>query len=176
MKNTLIILAHPDIYQSIGNRFITEELDKLENVQIRNLNHLYPDYKIDVRVEQEELKKADIIIFQYPLFWYNVPAIMKEWIDNVFTYGFAFGKGNYQLENKKVIASFTTGTSINDYPKDVIDKISFPIRGLADYCKMEYITQVVSHEINAYSEEAKKKSEYNAELHVQQLIEIINSH
>ncbi|MCB0410466.1 MAG: NAD(P)H-dependent oxidoreductase, partial [Flavobacteriales bacterium] len=116
------------------------------------------------------------IIFQYPLFWYNVPAIMKEWIDNVFTYGFAFGKGNYQLENKKVIASFTTGTSINDYPKDVIDKISFPIRGLADYCKMEYITQVVSHEINAYSDEAKKKSEYNAELHVQQLIEIINSH
>lgn len=176
MKNILIILAHPDINKSTGNKYITEKLNELPNVEVRNLNLLYPDYKIDVAKEQEKLKKADIIVFQFPLFWYNVPSIMKEWIDNVFSYGFAFGKGNYQLEGKKVITSFTTGTSIKDYPEDVIEKIAFPIKGLADYCKMEYITQVVSHEINGYSDEAKKKSEYNAELHTQQIIDLVNSH
>jgi putative NADPH-quinone reductase len=87
-----------------------------ENVVVRNLNQLYPDYKIDVKTEQEFLLKADTIIFQYPLFWYNVPSILKEWMDSVFTYGFAFGKGNYQLEGKKIIVSFTTGSWSKDYP------------------------------------------------------------
>lgn len=175
-KNILIILAHPDINKSIGNKFITNRLNEMDNVEVRNLNLLYPDHLINVEQEQDAMKKADIIVFQYPLFWYNVPSIMKEWIDRVFTFGFAFGKGTYELEGKKVIASFTTGTSVKDYPEDVIEKIAFPIKGLADYCKMDYITQVISHEINGYSEEAKKKSEYNAELHAQQIIDLVNTH
>jgi len=176
MKNVLVVLAHPDINTSVGNKTISEGINQLENSEVRNLNLLYPDYKIDVKVEQEALKKADIIIFQYPLFWYSVPAILKEWIDNVFTYGFAFGKETYELESKKVIVSFTTGTSVNDYPEDIIEKITFHLKGLADYCKMDYLGHVVSHEINGYSEEAKKKSKYNSELHTQQIIDLVNSH
>lgn len=173
MKNVLVVLAHPNIEKSVGNKSISEAINQLEHSEVRNLNLLYPDFKIDVEAEQAALKKADVIIFQYPLFWYNMPAILKEWKDKVFTYGFAFGKGNYQLEGKEIIVSFTTGSSLKDYPQDVLEKIVFPFKGLADFCKMKYVTEVISHEINNYSDEAIEKSKSFADLHTQKIIELI---
>ena len=169
----LMILAHPDFEKSLANKHIKNILEQQNNVEVRHLNQLYPNHKIDVQTEQEALKNADIIIFQYPLFWYSVPSILKEWIDSVFTYGFAFGKGNYQLEDKKIIVSFTTGSSNKDYPEDVVEKIVFPFKGLANFCKMNYLTTVYSHEIANYSDEAKEKSVKNAEIHAKKLIEEI---
>lgn len=169
----LMILAHPDFEKSIANKHIKNKLEQQNNVEVRHLNELYPNHKIDVQTEQEALKKADVIIFQYPLFWYSVPSILKEWIDSVFTYGFAFGKGNYQLEGKKIIVSFTTGSSGKDYPEDVVEKIVFPFKGLANFCKMNYITTVYSHEIANYSDDAKEKSVKNAEIHAKKLIDLL---
>ncbi|MCB0380272.1 MAG: NAD(P)H-dependent oxidoreductase [Flavobacteriales bacterium] len=172
-SNVLMILAHPNIEQSIANKHISNIVSAYDNTEVRNLTSLYPDFKIDVKAEQEALLKADIVVFQYPLFWYGVPSLLKEWIDSVFTFGFAFGKGIYQLEGKKIIVSFTTGSSVKDYPVEVVEKIVFPFKGLADYCKMEYITTLVSHEIGGYSEEAKTKSINNADIHAKKMLEII---
>ena len=58
MKNVLVILAHPEIEKSIGNKAISEAIDQLEHSEVRNLNLLYPDFNIDVEAEQEALKKA----------------------------------------------------------------------------------------------------------------------
>jgi len=109
MQKILMILAHPNIKGSIGNKIISELSAQQENIAVRHLNKLYPDFKIDVKAEQEALLKADFIIFQYPLFWYSTPAILKEWIDQVFQYGFAFGKDCFKLENKKMLISMTIG-------------------------------------------------------------------
>ena len=171
--NVLMILAHPNIEQSIANKHISNIISTQHHAEVRHLNELYPDYKIDVKAEQEALKKADIIIIQYPLFWYSVPAILKEWIDSVFTYGFAFGKGSHQLEGKKLIVSFTTGSSVKDYPAVVVEKIVFPFKGLANFCKMEYVTEFISHEIGNYSEDAINKSKLSAELHAKKILDLI---
>lgn len=45
--------------------------------------------------EQEKLLWADTIIFQFPLWWYTMPAILKGWVDRVFTYRFAYGVGEH---------------------------------------------------------------------------------
>ena len=44
----------------------------------------------DVREEQEKVKNADLIIFQFPFYWHGFPAILKGWFDRVFLMGFAF--------------------------------------------------------------------------------------
>lgn len=49
----------------------------------------------DVRTEQEKLLWADTIIFQFPLWWYTMPAILKGWVDRVFTFHFAYGVGEH---------------------------------------------------------------------------------
>lgn len=61
-----------------------------------------------VQQEQELLEWADAIIFQFPLWWYSVPAILKSYFDNVFSVGFAYA-GRFALEGKKYMLSFTTG-------------------------------------------------------------------
>ncbi|EOM74629.1 flavodoxin family protein [Rhodococcus rhodnii] len=40
---------------------------------------------------QDAVRAADILIVQFPLWWYGMPAILKGWFDRVFTNGFAFG-------------------------------------------------------------------------------------
>ena len=173
MSKTLMILAHPKIEESIGNRIISELTNKSDNVEVRHLNTLYPDFKINIKAEQEALLKADCIIFQYPLFWYSTPAILKEWIDQVFHYGFAFGKDGYLLKEKKVIVSVTIGSDKKDYPKEVVDKILFPIQGLASYCRMNYIGEVFSNNINNYTPEAGEKAKLIAKEHAQKLLDLI---
>ena len=45
----------------------------------------------DVRGEHAKLARADAVVFQFPLWWYGVPAILKGWIDRVFVMGYAYG-------------------------------------------------------------------------------------
>ncbi|MFD9910100.1 NAD(P)H-dependent oxidoreductase [Streptomyces sp. NPDC059063] len=45
----------------------------------------------DVAAEQEKLLWSDAVILQFPLWWFSAPAIVKGWIDRVFTAGFAYG-------------------------------------------------------------------------------------
>jgi putative NADPH-quinone reductase len=168
-----MILAHPAIEKSIGNKKISGIFSKEPNTELRHLDQLYPNFNIDVKAEQQALLKADTIIFQFPLFWYNMPAILKHWIDKVFLYGFAFGKES-QLSGKKVIVSFTIGSPTKDYPNEVIQKITFPFQGLASYCKMEYTGELFCNDINGYTEEAKIKAINIANNHSQQLLELIN--
>lgn len=173
MSKTLMILAHPNIENSLGNKIISESFAQLAHTEVRDLTQLYPNFKIDIASEQKALLNADIIIFQYPLFWYNVPAILKEWIDQVFQYGFAFGQDSYQLKGKKIIVSFTMGGSNKDYPKEIVEKILFPFQGLAKYCKMDYLGEVLSNDISAHSEEAKNEAIQISTNHAKQLTKII---
>lgn len=171
---TLMILAHPKIEESIGNKIISELTSKEDKVEIRHLNKLYPDFNINIKDEQQALLNADVIIFQYPLYWYSVPAILKEWIDQVFEYGFAFGK-NSRLTNKNIIVSVTIGSPETQYPPNIIDKILYPFKGLVSYCDLTYKGEVLSFNINGYSPESKTKAEGYAKEHASKLIELINS-
>ena len=112
----LLILGDPNIGESIANKAIIEEIQKANpNIEIRNLAILYPDFKIDIAKEQEALLRHDLIVFQYPLYWYNMPAILKQWFDVVFTHQFAYGSKGDKLKDKKLLASVTVGSLEREY-------------------------------------------------------------
>ncbi|WP_192590564.1 NAD(P)H-dependent oxidoreductase [Nesterenkonia halotolerans] len=46
----------------------------------------------ELRTEHEKILRADVVIVQFPLWWYGMPAILKGWFDRLFISGFAFGK------------------------------------------------------------------------------------
>ena len=62
---------------------------------------------------QNDIKNADKIIFIYPTWWQNMPAILKGFIDRVFVAGFSYiyknGGPVGLLKNKKAIVFTTTG-------------------------------------------------------------------
>jgi len=112
----LIILGHPHFDKSLANKTIIDELQNSNlDIEIRQLQVLYPDYKIDAKAEQEALLRHQTIVFQYPVYWYNMPAILKHWFDVVFEYQFAYGSKGDKLKNKNFVPSFTVGAPENEY-------------------------------------------------------------
>ncbi|XP_061556743.1 NAD(P)H dehydrogenase [quinone] 1 isoform X2 [Phycodurus eques] len=79
----------------------------------------------DIVAEQRKVEKAELIIFQFPLYWFSVPAIMKGWMDRVLTQGFAFSLekmyNNGIFKDKKAMLSFTTGATESMFRPDGIN-------------------------------------------------------
>ncbi|WP_269848739.1 NAD(P)H-dependent oxidoreductase [Methanosarcina horonobensis] len=69
----------------------------------------------DIKEEMEKVKWADLLIFQFPIYFTAMPAIMKGWIDRVLAPGFGFNpvtNSAYDtglFKGKSAMLSFTTG-------------------------------------------------------------------
>ncbi|WP_198344782.1 NAD(P)H-dependent oxidoreductase [Neisseria chenwenguii] len=90
-KNILIVSGHPDLQHGpFANKAVMDTLEaQLPEAAGNYLDRAAPDFKFDVPAEQEKLMVADVIVLQFPLFWYGVPALMKKWIEDVFVHGFS---------------------------------------------------------------------------------------
>ncbi|WP_114974118.1 NAD(P)H-dependent oxidoreductase [Rhodoferax ferrireducens] len=94
----------------------------------------------DIASEQRKLLAADAVIFQFPLWWYGMPAIMKGWVDRVWAYGLAYGYknagnkyryGDGAFKGKRAMLSVAVGGPANDYsPRGIngpLEQLLFPI-------------------------------------------------
>ena len=117
MNKVLLISGHPRLDSSLANRMILADLEaKMDApLTVRRLDTLYPDRRIDIAAEQAALMEADTIIWQFPMHWYALPALMKEWVDEVLSYGFAHGATGDKLRGKRLILSFTAGAPGETY-------------------------------------------------------------
>ncbi|MEC3956399.1 NAD(P)H-dependent oxidoreductase [Nocardia sp. CDC153] len=120
------------------------------------------ELSVDVRAEQEKLLWADTIIFQFPLWWYTMPAILKGWVDRVFTFHFAYGVGEHSdtkygerfgegtLAGRRALVSVTVGGPESHYAargiNGPIDDLLFPIHhGILYYPGIEVLPPFVLH-------------------------------
>lgn len=75
----------------------------------------------DIKKEQNYINKADTLIFVFPIWWSAMPAMLKGYIDRVFSLGFAYDITEDEviglLKGKKVFIVTTTGASKEDYEK-----------------------------------------------------------
>lgn len=75
----------------------------------------------DITKEQEKVRAADLVIFQFPMYWYSLPAILKGWMDRVLCQGFAFDfPGFFEsgfLKGKRAMLSITTGSTADMFSK-----------------------------------------------------------
>lgn len=151
MSKVLVISGHPDLQKSFTNTVILEELNSsLSDVEIRRLDALYPDFKIDVAAEQAALIKADVVVLQFPFYWYSVPGLLKQWIDDVFSYNFAYGAEGDKLKNKDLILSFTVGGPTESYDPlgynhFTIEEMVKPLQQTVYLTGMNYREPVYTH-------------------------------
>lgn len=148
MRKILIVSGHPDLKTSVANATILETLEKeLPQAEIARLDSLYPDFKIDVKAEQERLVRSDVIVLQFPLFWYSAPSLLERWMEETFTHGFSHGSQGHQLKGKKVLLSITAGAPAELYTKG--GPMGFPIEdflhcyeAMCNLTGMEYLGYV----------------------------------
>lgn len=180
---TLVILAHPTLENSIANKSIIDTLHaQRSDIEVRHLDALYPSFNIDIAREQEALKQADIIVLQFPLFWYSVPAILKHWMDTVLSWGFAYGTNGDKLKGKFLIVSTTVGGAKEAYTPHGYNHFSMeqllrPIEQTAYLTQMHYQQPVYTHR-NFYAEgiwNSKSEVRNTAKMHSQMLLERIEN-
>lgn len=162
----LVVLAHPNpksfsysVAQKVGDALRA----KGDTVTVRNLYDMnfnpvlsgddfaamhsgkLPD---DIAREQKFISEADSVIFVYPIWWTGLPAILKGYVDRVFSYGFAYvvenGGIKPLLKGKKAVLLSMQGT-----PNEIYDQVGMhqamdltTNRGIFEFCGVE----VVAHE------------------------------
>lgn len=176
----LIILGHPNIEQSIANKTIIETLqNKVKNIEIRNIHQLYPDYKINVQEEQAALLRHDLIVLQYPMYWFNMPAILKIWFDEVLTYQFAYGSKGDKLKDKKLLQSLTVGQPEQNFQKDPPELMNHLLQSVkisALYTQMKYLSPVILYGVSPVIEAENTTIKTKALQHSQQLARLIENY
>ena len=101
MSKVLILFAHPAFQKSRAQKHLVAATHSLDEVTFHDLYEAYPDFNIDVPLAQQLLRDQDLIVLQHPFYWYSCPALLKEWLDLVLEYGFAYGHQGTALEGKK---------------------------------------------------------------------------
>lgn len=126
----------------------------------------------DVQSEMDILQAADLVIFQFPMYWSSVPAILKGWFDRVLQDGFAFNFEKNQIldrglmAGKKAILSLTTGGTramLSDHGvSGDVNVLLWPIQyGILRICGFEVLSPQISHGLPFIDE--SKKAEYLSE-------------
>jgi putative NADPH-quinone reductase len=130
MTKTLILLFHPRYAQSRANRALAEAARPLPDVEIADMEALYPDGRIDADVEVARLIAADCIVFQFPVQWYATPPLLKAWQDAVLTRMFyiAYETEGAKLAGKPLLVVATAGNTRQAYAPDGANL--FPLRDL----------------------------------------------
>ena len=169
MSRILVLFAHPALEKSRVNKSLIKEIENIENVTFHDLYEEYPDFYIDFKKEQKLLTGNDIIIFHHPLYWYSIPALLKQWEDLVLEHNWAYGSKGNALVGKKLIQVITTGGTSQAYKKNSFNRFTIrefliPIEQTAVLCGMIYLPpyliqgthKLTGNEIETYAAEYHK--------------------
>jgi NAD(P)H dehydrogenase (quinone) len=108
----------------------------------------------DVQAEMDKLAWCDVLVLQFPLWWFGLPAILKGWVDRVFAVGRAYGGGRWfdrgVFVGKRAMCSVTVGGASPMYSANGINgpisAILFPINhGTLNFTGFTVIEPFVVH-------------------------------
>jgi NAD(P)H dehydrogenase (quinone) len=188
----LIIYVHPN-ENSLNHNLLQQVINTLESqnheVKIRDLYAMRFDPVLslqdmqgwhagqvsdDVKTEQEYISWADQITFIYPIWWTGLPAVMKGYIDRIFSYGFAYrydqGIQKGLLKGKKAVIINTHGKSHEEYQQSGMDTALALTSdlGIFTYCGLE----IARH---FFFDKADKASPENIEQWKMQIADVYQS-
>ncbi|NDI99176.1 NAD(P)H oxidoreductase [Flavobacterium sp. LaA7.5] len=151
MPNKILILfAHPLFEKSNANAALVRHIPNSPNITFHDLYQEYPEFDVDMKREQELLMLHDIIIWHHPMYWYNCPPLLKQWIDIVLEHGWAYGKEGKALKGKILLQVITTGGQKENYSAMGRDRFTVmellePFNQTAKVCNMTYLPPYVVH-------------------------------
>jgi len=159
----LIVYAHPNPLSFNGaiSQVVKEEVEKkggqvkLKDLYAMNWNPVLSEADFqgfhtgsipeDIKAEQADVSWADMVIMISPIWWYSVPAILKGYIDRVFSIGFAYeytpNGPRGKLSGKKALLITTSGADeqmaqaggmIDSIRKSMVDGF-FGFSGFSEY-------------------------------------------
>jgi len=143
MARLIVYYAHPGHKYSHVNKYMARAAGAVDGITFVDLYRDYPRFDIDVNVEQRRLVEHDVVLFQFPMFWYSTPSIIKEWEHLVLEHGFAYGAGGENLAGKQMMLAVTAAGPDDAYRHEgyqhyPIRTFLTPLEQTARLCKMHF--------------------------------------
>lgn len=143
MARLIVYYAHPGQRHSRANGAMAGAAREVTDIEFVDLYAEYPRFDISIEREQRRLLSNDVILFQFPLFWYSTPSLVKEWIDLVLEHGFAYGHGGDKLTGKIMMVAATAAGPEHAYTPEgyqhyPLREFLRPLEQTARLCHMKF--------------------------------------
>ena len=118
----------------------------------------------DIAEELALLQKCDLLILNFPLYWFSLPAILKGWIDRVFLSGVVYGGRNFYdrglMKGKQAWLTFTLGGrehmfGDNAVHGDLNTMLRPVLRGSLGYAGFDVLEPFAAYHVPYISQEAR---------------------
>lgn len=144
MRRILVLFAHPRFEHSVVNRALAAVAMQHPAVTFHDLYEKYPDFNIDIRAEQDLLLAHEVVLWHHPFYWYSCPPLLKQWIDLVLTFNWAYGPSGTNLRGKTAMNVISTGGAREAYQADgrnrfTLRQLLTPFDQTAFLCGMHYL-------------------------------------
>ncbi|MBI2772751.1 MAG: NAD(P)H-dependent oxidoreductase [Burkholderiales bacterium] len=145
-----VLAAHPNWRESRVNQRLVAAARAVAGTDVNDLYASYPDFDIDVSLEQPRLAAAKLVVLLHPIQWYSMPALQKLWLDEVLAYGWAYGTGGTALRGKDLWLVATTGGPESSYHPQSYNRYFFdaflpPYEQTAALCGMRFLPPMLLH-------------------------------
>ncbi|BCA31122.1 NAD(P)H-dependent oxidoreductase [Metapseudomonas otitidis] len=118
----------------------------------------------DIREELDKLLWADLVIFNFPVYWFSVPAILKGWFDRVLVSGICYGGTRFYdqggLAGKRALLTLTLGGRDHMFGPGAIhgpleDMLRPVLRGTLAYTGMTVLPPFVAWHVPYVSDDVR---------------------
>jgi glutathione-regulated potassium-efflux system ancillary protein KefF len=152
-----VLAAHPHWRDSRVNRRMLAAARAVPGIDVNDLYGSYPDFAIDIEAEQARLAQASLVVLVHPIQWYSMPALQKLWVDDVLSYGWAYGPGGTALQGKDLWLVATTGSPEasyhpQNYHRYFFDAFLPPYEQTAALCGMRFLPPLIFYGARSASE------------------------
>ncbi|WP_029009984.1 NAD(P)H-dependent oxidoreductase [Azospirillum halopraeferens] len=113
----------------------------------------------DVLREQQRVDRAEALFLVFPVYWWSMPALLKGWIDRVFSNGWAYTDGADgriigHLRDRPVhlialAAGDAPGYERHGYAAAMETQITY---GIFHYCGLRSVTMTLLHDVDSGDE------------------------
>lgn len=159
MKSTLIIVGHPAGVNSTTQQFLYQTSQAYTSADVLILADEISDmtHSIDGDRYRDQLAQYDRLIFQFPMYWYQAPSLLKFWMDEVFQDWQSNPGWAQKMQGKEFGVVITADVAATRFHpgEDVgvtIDQLLSPYQALATYYRMEYLAPFAIHRFSMMDE------------------------
>ncbi len=157
---TMVVISHPTIQTSSSQQFFLATLKGEDFVTIRHLDEVWSEAKPHfTRVIEEKAlleSEAKRLILQFPMYWYQAPAVMKEWIDTVMSKSATFAKQIKELGIVVTLGVKEEAFRAGGKEQFTISELLRPFQALANAMSWNYLPNFEVHQFDYQTEVAKQ--------------------
>ena len=157
---TMVVISHPTIQTSSSQQFFLATLKGEEAVTVRQIDEVWSERKPHFTRETEEKalveSGAQRLILQFPMYWYQAPAVMKEWIDTVMSKSATFAKQIKELGIVVTLGVKEEAFRAGGKEQFTISELLRPFQALANAMSWNYLPNFEVHQFDYKTEVAKQ--------------------